>query len=128
MKKIVVFTFCLFLVLPVSGVFADNDVTSSGGQLTLGSTAGASTNPQLIIGLSPKVVARYVTDGDSTVTAQWYAIGTVHPGGNLGYGTAQNLNNIYFMKYETGAATSTILDELPTTANSASDWSTSWDM
>ena len=113
------------LIVAVLGVmvfsasaFAAGDVTSTTGALTIGGGALTSgvASATATIGLSPKVVARYVTDGTSETTAQWYAIATVHPGGNLGYGTAQDVNNIYMKCYTTGAGTDAITGTIPTVA------------
>lgn len=107
----------------VPSAFAYDAVSSdTPGFLDLTSGSMSVTIEQ--IGVSPKVEAYYVTDGDSDVTAQWYAISTVHPGGNLSYGTAQDLNNIYHSEYETGSDTATELKGIPTTSASASVWET----
>lgn len=115
MKTIIVALFGV-LLLSSSAFAAANDNTASGTLPIGGSalTAGGASG-DLSIGLSPKVFARYVTDGDSEVTSQWYAIATVHPGGNVGYATAQDVNNIYMKAFVTGAATTTITGAIQTT-------------
>ena len=117
MKKNIL-TILAILVFSTSAFGAGADVTSD-GNLNIGGSAdsdGVATK-ELGIGLSPKVNARYVTDGTDETTAQWYAIGTVHPGGKIGYGTAQDVNNIYMISYVTGSAVSTVLDTMPTEKN-----------
>ncbi len=118
MKAIIVAMFCVLLLS--TSAFAEADVTSS-GSLAIGGAALVSGDPSgdLNIGLSPKVFGRYVTDGDSEITAQWYAIGTVHPGGNVGYATAQDVNNIYMKKFITGDVTTTITDTIQETKTAA---------
>ena len=125
MKKI------MLIALVAAFGFASNaaayEVLSSTtpGKLTLGS----SMTPNAIeIGLSPKVEAKYATDGTTDATAQWYAITTVHPGGNMAYGTAQNVNNIYQQGYTTGEATSTIFGTMPTTKASEAVWLDNWSL
>ena len=113
MKTIIVALFGVLLLS--SAAFAVNDDTSNeslnaGGGALADTTASASIS----IGLSPKVYARYVTDGTTEVTAQWYAIATVHPGGNVGYATAQDVNNIYMQKFVTGDVTTTITSQIQT--------------
>lgn len=113
MKKTVAVTM-LGLLLLSSTAFAVNDVTSTTGVLTIGGGALASgdASKDLSIGLSPKVVGRYVTNGTTEVTAQWFAIATVHPGGNVGYATAQDVNNIYMKAFVTGDVTTSITDTI----------------
>lgn len=109
MKKIMVVM--LGVMLLAAPALAANDVTSTSGTLTIGGGAkadGTGNTAEMPIGLSPKVVARYVTNGTNEVTAQWYSIGTVHPGGNIGYATAQDVNNIYMKFFPTGDDTVTI--------------------
>lgn len=122
MKKILVLSIALALM--ASSAFAF-EKTSASGKLTFG---GSVTGTNLVagIGLSPKVVARYVTDGTDQVTAQWYGAATVHPGGNQAYATAQNLNNILHAAYNTGDSTATILGTIPATKASQDAWPTTW--
>ena len=114
MKKIV--GAMLGVLLLSSTAFAVNDLTASaalvigGGALTAPATGNSN---ELTIGLSPKVWARYVNEGAAETTAQWYAIATVHPGGNVGYGTAQDVNNIYMKAFVTGDVTTTITNAIP---------------
>jgi hypothetical protein len=119
MKKIAVTM--LGLLLLSSTVFAaSNDALSVDGVLTVGGANLASGTPSkaLTIGLSPKVIGRYVnTDAVTEITAQWYGIATVHPGGNVGYGTAQDVNNIYMIAFKTGDVTTTVTDLVQTTKN-----------
>lgn len=112
MKKIALTM--LGLLLLSSAAFAANDVTATTGTLTIGGGALASgvASKDLSIGLSPKVVARYVTNGTTEITSQWYAIATVHPGGNVGYATAQDVNNIYMKAFVTGDVTTKITDTI----------------
>jgi len=125
MKKIAIMLVVASILLS-GNAFAENADATSQGKLVIGGTEGANgTSKAIEIGLSPKVVARYVTDGTDTVDAQWYAIAAVHPGGNQGYATAANLNNIASRNYTTGAAVSDITDAIPTTKTG--EWSISDD-
>lgn len=121
MKKILLLGAALIFV--ASSSFAAV-VDSSNGKLTFGTSATGTFLATDGIGLSPKVVASYVCDGTDEVTAQWYAMATVHPGGNLAYGTAQNVNNIFSHAYTTGDATATVLSTIPQTKASESEWTT----
>lgn len=116
MKKIAV-TMLGLLLLSSTAFAAGPDVTATDGVLAIGGTnlaSGAGASEDLSIGLSPRVVARYVTDGVSETTAQWYAIASVHPGGNVGYATAQDVNNIYMKAFVTGDVTTTITESIQT--------------
>jgi len=115
MKSIIVVMFSVLLFS--TSVFAATNDNATSGSLAIGGANLANGNPSgdLSIGLSPKVFARYVTDGTTETTAQWYAIGTVHPGGNVGYATAQDVNNIYMKKFVTGDVTTTITDTIQET-------------
>jgi len=97
--------------------FAEDVLSTDGtaGELNIGSNANSTA---LAIGLSPKVVARYVTDGTTAVTAQWYAVAAAHPGGNAKYCTGQNLNNIGTASYATGTALDNTILNIPTTKDS----------
>ena len=114
MKKIAMAMFGV-LLLSSAAFAAANDATSVDGVLNIG---GTGTSKDLTIGLSPKVVARYVnTAAVDEITAQWYAIATVHPGGSVGYATAQDVNNIYMKAFKTGDVTTTITDAIQETKN-----------
>ena len=126
MKKILVLSIALALVAS-SSLAAEID--SLDGKLTFGDSAAGTMLKTEGIGLSPKVVAKFTSDGFDEVTAQWFAIATVHPGGNLAYGTAQNVNNIFSKTYTTGDETATVLDTIPTSKASESEWTTNeWNM
>lgn len=121
MKKLTFMLVFLIVLGSLSTVaFATEDVLSDASELTIG---GNST--EIIIGLSPKVVARYINPGANDATAQWYSIATAHPGGNVKYGTAQNLNNVYRADFTTGTAINNTLLAIPSTQESASHWSES---
>ncbi len=123
-KIIVVLTLLLAIVGFSSTVSAENVFES--GEIAIGTHANAQ---DLTIGLSPKVTAKYVNAGTTDSTAQWFSIATAHPGGSRIYGTAQNLNNIYTKDFTTGTALTTTVLDIPTSANSASDWSDNgWEM
>ncbi|GAB6081217.1 hypothetical protein JCM30471_01310 [Desulfuromonas carbonis] len=111
----------LMLLVSANSVFAAHTGTLQSGEVSL-STSGGTPDP-LIIGLSPKVTARYINPGTTQATAQWFAIATAHPGGNTVYGTAQNLNNIWQKGFKTGTALTTDLMNIPVSVNSADDWS-----
>lgn len=118
MKAIIVAMFGV-LILSTSVFAAANDNTAAGtltiGGSNLSAAAGGGPTNDLSIGLSPKVYARYVnTAGVSETTAQWYSIATVHPGGNIGYATAQDVNNIYMKAFTTGSQTTTITGAIQT--------------
>lgn len=124
MKKILVLSIALVMVAGSS--FAAT-IDSASGKLTFGTSAANTVLNTEGIGLSPKVVAIYNTDGTDQVTAQWYSIGTVHPGGNMAYATAQNMNNIFSQAYTTGDATATVLGTIPATNVSQTAWeAASW--
>ena len=96
-------------------------VSSANGELDL-SAATESGSGGPIIGLSPKVAAYYLSNGNTVTSSQWYAMSTGHPGGNKVYATAQDVNNIYSKEYSTAAAMSTYLQSIPTVGQSASAW------
>ena len=124
MKKTAKMILVIACVLAMGSTAFAGAYTSAEGEGALALGAGsATTAPILTIGLSPKVRASYFTDGTSAGTAQWYAIGTVHPGGTEVYGTAQNLNNVYKRTFTTGTTIDTAFFGLPSGPNSASDWS-----
>lgn len=130
MKKIIssILVFAGVLALGSSAFAAQYTSADGEGGLKLG-TGSATASPAIIIGLSPKVRASYITDGTDKGTAQWYAIGTVHPGGTELFGTAQNLNNVYKQTFTTGTTINDAFFELPATPNSASQWSDAgWSM
>lgn len=116
MKTIFLTIFTVFCL--ASSAFAVNDLTDDGA-LAIGGAADSNGNVTraLTIGLSPRVTARYMTDGTDETTAQWYAISTVHPGGNIGYGTAQDVNNVFMRSYDAGAAVATVVDTIPEEAD-----------
>lgn len=123
MKKIIIFSVVLALMATTSSFAAT--VTSSGGFLDLTTAGTLTSGMKTKIGLSPKVSAYYVTTGVSDVTAQWYAISTGHPGGNVAYGTAQDLNNLYSKTFSTGTDTiTTVIAGIPQSKASASVWAT----
>ncbi len=132
MKKIM-FTSLLLVFVGVLGfsgnVFAEDVLSSADADANdPGLNIGATGATQLDIGLSPKVVARYVTDGTTTVTAQWYAVAAGHPGGNKMYCTGQNLNNIGSDDYLTGTTFTKTLLAIPTTKASEDAFETlGWD-
>ncbi len=130
MKKMTVTLMTLFTVLILSSnVFAYEILSTAGtdGKLEVGGVTTGSA--ALEVGLSPKVVAIYFTDGTTQATAQWYAIGAVHPGGNEIFGTAQNLTNTYSKGYLTGTAINSGLYGLPTGPDSDSEWVTNgWEL
>lgn len=122
MNKIIVLLTVLCVFAFTSNVFAYEVISTSGvaGKLEIGGSAGSEDTE---IGLSPKVVAIYFTNGTTQATAQWYAVGTVHPGGNEIFGTAQNLTNTYSKDYLTGTTINSTLYDLPTGPNSDVEWS-----
>jgi len=130
MRKITVVTlmFMCFCFLGFSSaVFAQDLLSTAGtaGELNMGTTGGS---PALDVGLSPKVVARYVSPGNSSVTAQWYAMAAGHPGGNKLYCSGQNLNNIGSRTYATGTAFSNAILNIPATQASEDAFQTlGWD-
>ncbi len=126
MKKYIVmpFVLVLFALSVTTTSFAEDLLSTAGanaGQLNIGSSAASAT---LNIGLSPKVVARYVSPGNSTVTAQWYAVAAAHPGGNKKYATGQNLNNIGSANYVTGTTLDNTVLAIPTTQASQDAFTT----
>ena len=106
--------FQLILMLSIATLsFAAADETSI-GTLSVGGTNGTET---LTIGLSQGVTARYLGPGVAMTDAQWYAIATVHQGGNRAYGTGQDVNNIYFRDTIPGDDPNTALTEIPVEKN-----------
>ena len=134
MKKLSVMLAAVFLLGSVSLCFAYDTGVVTAGELSLGGAdgapvAGTMSADSIVIGLSPKVYARYINPGTTDATAQWFSICTAHPGGNVIYGTAQNLNNLYKKSFITGTPLSTSNMDIPAAADSASDWSTNgWSM
>ena len=117
MKKI----FVLSIVLLLFAASSYAATTSAEGELDLsGNVGGDSFNP---IGLSPKVVAYYLSNGTTETASQWFAISTLHPGGNTVYATAQDVNNVYSKGYTTGDDPTTYFADIPTDPQSASVWS-----
>ena len=123
MKKMIIMLAVFALTSLVVGSNAMAFSVSGLGELKMGSSAVAAGNSALTIGLSPKVFGLYYTDGDAPGTAQWFAIGAAHPGGNEMYAGAQNLTNTYKQKFEAGTELTEALFALPTQASSAEDWS-----
>lgn len=121
----------LLLGVFVSGSFAEDVISDTDdaktttvqekGELNIGSNAASTV---LNIGLSPKVVARYNNGGSTTATSQWYSIATGHPGGNVIYATAQDLNNIYKQPYITGTTIDDTILNISLTKASVSVWTT----
>ena len=112
----------IFLMLFVLFAFSLNanaaPIESAAGELTL-PTSGSD----MVVGLSPKVVAYYLSNGAGETASQWFAISTLHPGGNTVYGTAQDVNNVYSKGYTTGDDPTTYFADIPTDPQSASVWS-----
>jgi len=110
--------------LCVSSAYAD--LASADGKLDFTNNVDTGDTPP-VIGLSPKVEMWYVSNGGTTVASQWYAISAGHPGGNVAYGTAQDVNNIYQRSYSTSDELSTYLRSIPTVAGSDQAWAdASW--
>ena len=122
--------FMLLVLFVFSSVGYAADISSSGGEFDLFADENVQTaDSQSPIGLSPKVEALYRTDGTNSTDTQWYAISTVHPGGNRVYATAQDVNNVYFQNHATGTDLDTSLTKIPSEGQSASIWSDNgWDL
>lgn len=114
---------CMFVVGSSTLVFAEDVLSTAGeiGELNIGNDANSLT---LDIGLSPKVVARWVSPGTTIVLAQWYALAVGHPGGNRIYCSGQNLNNMGYMGYSTGTTLDNAVLNIPTTKASEDDFRT----
>lgn len=119
MKKLICIMAALALVGLSGTAFAAKDLLSTTAQFQVG-TANAANS--IMFGLSPKVIARYVNPGTTDSTAQWYSIGTGHPGGTTLWGTAQDLNNIYSKTYVTGTEITTTLLNIATVKSSVTAW------
>ena len=117
-KMLIIFAVLVFVSLNAYAA----PINSANGELDF-SAAVTSGDPALVVGLSPSVVAYYLSNGTDEVASQWYAISTLHPGGNLVYGTAQDVNNVYSQDYKSGDTTSNYLTLIPTDPQSASVWS-----
>jgi hypothetical protein len=120
MKQILMLLFIMFFLNIAIASAATN---SAEGKLTL----DASPAP-LIVGLSPKVQMYQVTNGTAITTSQWFAISSGHPGGNRCYGTAQDVNNIYYQDYTTAAELSDYLTDIPTDDTASDTWAAAWEM
>ena len=114
----------LLLVILFISVGSASAADSANGQLSLTGIdgTGATVAGMLVIGLSPKVVMYEVTSGATITSSQWFAISAGHPGGNRCYGTAQDVNNIYYQEYNTAAELSTYLEAIPTTSTASNVW------
>lgn len=121
MKKYLIIALCVMMGVcgSISSALAAETGTLTSGELVIGTACGIPTT----IGLSPKVLARYVNAGTDATSAQWFSIATAHPGGNMMYGSAQNVNNIFMQPFTTGTQLTADLMDIPETAGSASDWS-----
>ncbi len=115
MKKLAKLLACVAMLAIVAAPSAMAFEESGSGELEF-------TGPNLKVGLSPKVWGIYFTNGASTQTAQWYAIGAVHPGGNEMYSTAQDLTNTYKKAFTAGTTIDSALFGLPATPESAETW------
>ena len=112
----------LLLVVLFVSVGSASAADSADGKLTLAGLDSGGTAIPLVIGLSPKVVMYEVTDGTTITASQWFAISSGHPGGNRCYGTAQDVNNIYYQEYTTAAELSTYLQSIPTDSSNSDAW------
>ena len=120
-----VFVSCSFAEDVLSDADAGSTATQK-GELNIGS---AGTSEVLNIGLSPKVVARYVNPGTTEALGQWFAIATGYSGGNMIYATAQDLNNIYKKDYATGTTVDKTILNVSVTKASAEVWiSNKWEL
>lgn len=126
MNKIVTMLLFVFFVCVGSASAA---TPSSGGTLSLDgvNSAGAAATDVLVVGLSPKVSVYQYTNGTAVTTSQWYSISSGHPGGNRCYGTAQDVNNIYYREYTTAAELSTYLQSIPQNDTTSATWATDWE-
>lgn len=126
MKKISILALCLMALGTfgfASSALASAAVGPSNGSISM----HTGSNPALTVGLSPKVSAYYVNPGTSDATAQWFAMSTAHPGGNIIYGTAQDVNNIYQKGFTTGTALTSTNMATPAVAGSSAAWTgASW--
>jgi hypothetical protein len=127
--RIILLTLLSVLILSANAFAVASATDSESLTIGGGNDEDGNATQEIKIGLSPKVVAHYFTDGTSTTTAQWYAIATVHPGGNVGYGTAQDVNNIYMQWYDTGSDAEAFVENIPNEKGAPSaqdppeDWS-----
>lgn len=121
-KKIIIGLLVASVLCLTASAFAEDVTTVVGaGKLVIGTAAGAN---DLTIGLSKGVEVRYINPGTDASLAQWYAVSSVHSGGNQGYATAQNLTNIMKRDYLPGSATSTVLTTIPEVSASKEEWVT----
>lgn len=130
-KTIKILSLMLFMMLALSANAFSAVIDSSGGELDLfvAGTSVDANDGSAAIGLSPKVVAKYKSDGTNSTDTQWYAISAIHPGGNKVYGTAQNINNVYSQDHATGSNVDDSLDKIPASEDSAIDWSNNnWEL
>jgi len=118
LKQVIMLLAIMFL-MNIAGASAAT--SSVGGELIL--DGGPKT---LTVGLSPKVHVYQVTNGTTVTTSQWFAISSGHPGGNRCYGTAQDVNNIYYNDYDTAAELSTYLQSIPQNDTTSATWISDW--
>ena len=112
----------LLLVTLLISIGSAGAATSSGGQLSLAGLDEDGTAIPLVIGLSPKVSMIENTNGTSIVDSQWFSIGSGHPGGNRCYGSAQDVNNIYYQEYDTASELSDYFASIPTDQDQSGEW------
>lgn len=124
MKKVLSITFALFFMTVVVSSAA---TSSADGRLEL-TVDTASGDAAFSVGLSPEVAMFHESNGTSPTSSQWYAISAGHPGGDRCYGTAQDVNNVYYREYSTAAELSTYLQSIPEDDTASSTWSSDWDL
>ena len=114
MKQIIMLLFIMFFL---NIAIASAATSSAAGKLSI-----TNSPLPLIVGLSPKVQMYQVTNGTAITDSQWFAISSGHPGGNRCYGTAQDVNNIYYQEYDTAAELSTYLQSIPQNDTTSNVW------
>jgi hypothetical protein len=124
MKKVsFMLIFSAFLVFSTlnMGFAANVENASAGESLDVGS-------PVLTFNFSPGVWGQYITAA-TTDDQQWFAIATVHSGGETAYATASNFASMYTKAVDdsnqpiTSSNLTTALGGIPTQEASADTWS-----
>jgi nitrogen fixation protein FixH len=127
MKKsnfVLLFAALLVALMSTSGFAAEVHTT------TVGESFDVGEDDDLTFNFSPGVLGQYITATD-TNDQQWFAIATVHSGGETAYATASNLASMYTKDVASGnqpvttSNLTTVLSGIPTQEASANTW-TDW--
>jgi hypothetical protein len=127
MKKwniLMLFSALLVVLVSTPGIAAEAHTETVGESFEVG------TSPTLTFNFSPGVLGQYITAA-TTDDQQWYAIATVHTGGETAYATASNFASMYTKDVAstnqpvTTSNLTSVLSGIPTQKASADTW-TDW--